>query len=233
MFGLEPQGKKAAYLVTEVERAWAVMRWPRTVGKVTGERVRSDRREAPPADLSPSHLSPFTSVPRVAVQVQSSSEIKGYPRLFETLGLLNRQGVELVLVGQPRERREPVPPGVVDGTQEGWTIRQSLAMVAQCDAVLGADSMLIHAAHALGLPAVGLFGPFDGESYMAGYAGSAMQGLLGCSPCHWHGRTSRTPPGKPCEATGQCVALGQRTPEAVVLRVMRVLGEAGKVNSEK
>lgn len=193
IFGLEPQAKKAAYRVTEEEAAWAATKWPRT-----------DRK-------------------RVCVQLCSSGPLKSYPFIPKVLSLLHKDGIELVLVGDPRPPSQTVPKGVMDGTQEHWTIRESLAMMSRCDAVLGADSVFIHAAHALDIPAVGLFGPFDGATYMNGYRGFSIQGDLPCSPCHWHGRSSYAPPGKPCEADGMCHAIAKSSPDFVALRVRHAL----------
>ena len=193
IFGLEPQAKKAAYKVTPEEQEWALDRWPR------------NHRQ------------------RVCVQLSSSSPLKSYPHLPKVLALLNRDGIELVLVGDNRGRVQQVPEGVLDGTQEDFTIRQSLALMSKCDAVLGADSVFIHAAHALDIPSVGLFGPFDGASYMAGYKGFSIQGDLACSPCHWHGRESYAPAGQPCAVDGICHALQRTSPDFVALRVRHAL----------
>lgn len=153
-FGLEPVARKAAYCPMPDELQWARERWPR------GEKRR------------------------VAVQAESSVGVKGYPHLAELLGHLLRSGWEVLVVGAPAGRdTRGDPPTVLDCKALGLPIREQLALAACCDACAGADSMLIHFAHAMDLPAVGLFGPFAGAAYMAGYRGKAVQGRAPCSPC--------------------------------------------------
>jgi len=190
--GLPRSEKRNAYLLKDEEKKWAREKWPRN-GKS-----------------------------RIAVQLASSTPIKNYRHLPATLGLLNRKGYELVLIGGKRDPEE-LPDGVMDGTQLGWTVRESIAMAGECDVVLGADSFLLHVADALGIPAVGLFGDFHGESYMKGYKGEPIQGTDNCSPCSWHPRGNAFPPFCPSKERGFCLALAKRSPEYIVTVVERYL----------
>jgi ADP-heptose:LPS heptosyltransferase len=115
----------------------------------------------------------------------------------------------------------------MDGTQKGWTIRQSAAMAKICDIVVGSDSVFIHLASAFGIPAIGIFGPFSGNDYMLGMDGWVYQGRLACSPCGWHGRGRLLPDDKPCSTLGWCPAIGMIEPEEIVRRTKQILAEHG------
>lgn len=200
VFGLDPTEKKAAYQITIEEAAHAAARWPRT-----------DRK-------------------RVAIQMESSGNLKSYHAISATMTMLWGKDHEILVVGEPRPDAEKIPFRVYDCTQKQHSIRESIAMLANCDVLVASDSVMIHAAHALDIPSVGLFGPFDAATYMSGYSGIPIQGHKKCSPCHHHGRGSYFPVGGPCEKSGYCTALAQRSPEFVALMVERLLNteESGK-----
>lgn len=196
-FGIEPPARKAAYALAESEAEWARGQFP-----------RSARR-------------------RVAVQMASSSPHKNYPHMDRVLPMLHGEGCELVIVDSPRSNQETTPPGVYDCTQRRLSIRESIAMAATCDVVLAPDSTMVHVAHALDIPVVGLFGPFDGASYMRHYRGRWIQGRHSCSPCHWHPRGLPFPPDGPCAAEfRECNALANVPPEYVARQVLRLLRDA-------
>ena len=191
VFGLPPLTvKKAAYRVTDAERAAAREWWPRTPGKR-----------------------------RVAVQAQSSVRLKSWPGLVELPSALWREGWEVLIVGEPSGNTAELPPEVRDCTATGTGIRASLAAAAECDVCVGADSVLIHAAHALDIPALGLFGPFAGAAYMAGYKGGWIQGTRECSPC---GLDFEVNPA-PSHCGPDCTALAGITVGRVVGRVRKIL----------
>lgn len=190
---------RTAYKVTPEEQEWASETWPRNNRK------------------------------RICVQPDSSTACKDYPHMAKVLHALNRKGYELLIVGAPRAAgTEDVPDGVFDATQKQFSVRQSIAMAADCDCILAPDSIFIHVGDALGIPVTGLFGPFDGLTYMDGYRGVSVQGSMPCSPCHWHPRGSAFPPGMPCIKHGACVALGSVSPDFIVIMVERAL-KMGKV----
>jgi ADP-heptose:LPS heptosyltransferase len=189
-----PEGlPRAGYIVTGQEIEWAADQWPRT-------------------DLK-----------RICVQVGSSGSIKDYARITELLAVISLAGFELLLVGDPREAHEKVPPGVFDCTMRQFTVRQSIAMASWCDAIVAPDSMFVHVGAALGIPTVGLYGPFAGSAYMDGFVGCAMQGRAKCSPCSWHPRGAPFPPGGPCASSGHCNALANVPPEDILFMLKRLL----------
>jgi len=189
-FGLGPVAKKAAYLVTDAERDAARSWWPRTPGKR-----------------------------RVAVQAQSSVRLKSWPGLVELPSALWREGWEVLIIGEPSGNTVELPPEVRDCTATGTGIRASLAAAAECDVCVGADSVLIHAAHALDIPAVGLFGPFAGAAYMAGYKGGWIQGTRECSPCSLDFEVKAAP----AHCGPSCAALAGISVGRVVERARKIL----------
>lgn len=191
IFDVKPN-RRTAYAITEQERRWAAVEWPRN------------------------------DAPRVCVQLQSSTACKDYRRIAETMGMLAGKGYEQLMVGAPRDvEARPLPEGVYDATQKRHSIRKSIAMASFCDVILAPDSLMVHVGDALGIPVVGLYGPFDGKTYMKGYNGTPIQGDLDCSPCSWHPRGSAFPPDQPCARRGYCLALNNVTPEFVAAMVER------------
>lgn len=202
LLGVPAPDRLAAYKVYEEERAAAFMAFPRTEGRK-----------------------------RVCVQVEASGGGKSYRGILKAMAKIAAKGNEIVVVGAPRPAGEFIPPMVFDCTTKQFTIRESIAMLSTCDAVLAPDSVMSHAAGALGIPCVGLYGPFDGATYMKGYPGALpIQGRLACSPCSWHPRGSDFPEGQPCDLARNCVALNGISPEYVAIMVERALG--GQIEEE-
>lgn len=74
-------------------------------------------------------------------------------------------------------------PGIL-WTMGKTNVRQAMALVSQCDLLIGPDSGLIHAAGALRVPSLGLFGPFHSDvrvRYMP--EANVIQSDLKCAPC--------------------------------------------------
>jgi ADP-heptose:LPS heptosyltransferase len=193
-FGFEVAPGRCAYTVTDAEREKAMAAWPRT------------------------------KKPRVAVQPRTSTDCKDYPHMLRVLPLLHKAGCEILTVGAPHEWGGVEPPGCYDAMRRNTGLRDSIALVAQCDVVLSGDSVMIHVADALGIPCVGMYGPFSGEAYMAGYKGRYIQGARECSPCHWHPRGTPFPPNQPCGGKNRCLALDAIEPERVARLVLREVG---------
>jgi ADP-heptose:LPS heptosyltransferase len=193
-FGIEPPARKAEYEITAKERKTAAKRWKRTTR------------------------------PRVCVQLHSSTTSKGYQHIGSVMAMLGNMGVELVTVGDPGKPAGKIPPGVYHCPSNNLSIRESIAMASHCDVILGADSVMIHVGAALDIPVVGLFGPFDGATYMTGQRGEHLQGRLKCSPCSWHPRGMHFPPNGPCQKSGICDALANVLPQDVVGAVLRQMG---------
>jgi ADP-heptose:LPS heptosyltransferase len=190
-FGLDPLPRKAAYHLTDKERKWAA------------ERLRQWAKKGK-RPLDPDR-------PRIGVQLESSGhhKIKSYPRIGEIMQALTNVGCDLVTVGDPLPdgASVKVPGNVYHCPSHRHTIRESIAMISTCDVILAPDSVFVHVGAALDIPVVGLFGPFEAQAYMQGQRGTAIQGVLRCSPCHHHPRETFMPETGPCAKTGECEAL--------------------------
>lgn len=201
------ESHRCEYRVTDAERRWARDKYPRTIYR------------------------------RVGVQWSASAAARSYPprMLAEACTLLERRGWEVHLYGEPGAIPAKSGIGVkAVANDDRLTFRQTCAAMTLCDVVLAPDSALLHVAGALGLPAVGLFGPIDGRMRCA-YSPSVtvLQGKgIPCAPCHFHQRHAlQFPAGGPCVRSGVCDALAGITPGRVVAAV-EMLGPKSQAEIE-
>ena len=166
--------------------------------------------------------------PRVGVQVSASARCRTYPGklMSDLIGRL-MDFSEVVLFDTPRadEAEEKVAGLIVLPTERPpLSFGQSGAVLADCDAVVAPDSALLHVAGALGLPAVGLYGPFPWQLRTV-HAPSihGINGTCRVSPCFWHDRESVWPPEGPCAKSGRCEALGSIEPRRIAGMVKKIL----------
>lgn len=194
------EDKKMDYSLTQEEVDWAAARYPRT-----------DKR-------------------RVGIQVEASAKTRTYPAalMVEVIMSLAKRGIEVYLLGDAYQVRVEMKDPVRNLMLEGLTFRQSVAAMATCDAVLGPDSVMIHIAGALDIPALGLYGPFPWALRTA-YAKSitSIQGTSGCpiAPCFYHGgpKAPNFPMDGPCHRTGKCEVLASIKPERVVSKLLSIM----------
>ena len=64
---------------------------------------------------------------------------------------------------------------------------EALAILARSAIAVGGDSGLVHAARALGIPTVAVFGPTASDVHVFGARERAVTLGLSCSPCSVHG----------------------------------------------
>jgi ADP-heptose:LPS heptosyltransferase len=192
------------YAVPESARAAAWQRWPRT-----------DR-------------------PRLGIGLHSSALVRDWPmeRLSELLHELQTHGpqVEVFLFGNAgigsQIEVEGDLPNLHILPHHGLDLRQSLAVLSTMDAFVGPDSGLIHAAGAMRIPTLALFGPFEPRQRVQCYP--TVQSLAGrapCAPCHHHPRTPEQtwPPGKPCQTHHHCLAMANLRGTEVAARIRGML----------
>ncbi len=161
---------------------------------------------------------------RLVVQVGASGLCRNYDRklLGEAVGELLKKDFEVFLIGKKGEIQAEESGNLKNISAAGLTWRQTLAVVATADCVLGPDSCWIHAAGALDVPAVGLYGPFDYKlRTIHSPSIFAIQGHGPCAPCFHHAKMNRHyPKDGPCAATKRCEVLASIKPEAIVQRVL-------------
>lgn len=193
--GLE--SKEMTYGLTFEEREWAKARYPRT-----------DRM-------------------RIGVQLEASSGCRTYPgaQMTEVIMGLVKRNVEVFLFGRPGSCPIKSTTLLRNLPLENLSFRQSMAALTTCDAALGPDSVLIHVAGALHMPALGLYGSFPWKLRTA-YAPTvhAIQGFGGCdkAPCFFHGsRFSKDFPGDgPCRVSKRCEPLARIEPSRVISKIL-------------
>ena len=177
---------------------------------------------------------PYGDKPRLALQPFGSVGTRCYPfeQMITVVGELQKRGWEIMLVGSPQDG----PPGrtlgnvqsqprdgVFNAATEFPGFRQQCSVVACSDAFLGPDSVFLHVAGALGIPAVGLFGS---TSWRLRTSGAGTQALTSpeceMAPCHYFPRGWFDFPQNekaPCSNLRRCSALAGIKPERIVAKV--------------
>lgn len=159
---------------------------------------------------------------RLCIQVGASAKARVYPKqmLGEVVGKMLEKGWEVFLLGQAGEVRvEAKHPALRVLSEQGISFRQSAAVLNYADCFLGSDSALLHVAGALGVPAVGLYGPFPANLRTA-YCPTTfiIEGKGPCAPCfhHYVPPFHDWPENGPCNQTGRCEVLASIKPDRVI-----------------
>ena len=169
----------------------------------------------------------FRNRPNLAIQVRASVANRDYPmpQWLEVIKKLEQRGWGILLLGSKGQVPPLAPPDqspfIRNLAEEGLTVRESAAVLSQCQAFVGVDSAWAHMCHALDIPAVVLFAAFDWKTRTSKAPKTiALSGVGECAPCNWHMHAGRAfPPNKPCSARQQCVVLAGITPDRVVAKV--------------
>lgn len=171
---------------------------------------------------------------RVGIQVRASSLARTYPIsgiAHISQALLNKN-CEVFLLGAPGDvpKQTKVVPYLQDMTRQGLTFRQSCAIVNMCDVVIAPDSALLHVAGALGVPAVGMYGPFPRE-LRTKYAKNTWvfegdeKRKAPCQPCFHHmnqARQDHFPENCPTAAAGVCGVMASIDADRVVQKALQI-----------
>jgi heptosyltransferase-2 len=124
--------------------------------------------------------------------VGSSTQLKSWPvaSYVELARDLEQAGHRVVWLGDAFDAAS-LPAGAPGLNLAGkLTVPQTAAVISRCTAVVANDTMNLHLADSLGVPAIGIFGPTQPDHYRPRGARSAY--LWGgrdleCSPCHRDG----------------------------------------------
>lgn len=167
---------------------------------------------------------PKNSRIRVGVQPKASVANRDYPidQWLQVMGnLVKKQNCEIFLFGHPGQ----VPPikdhYLTDLTTQERSFRQMAAILSTCDVFCGVDSALLHLCHALDVPAVGLYGPFDPKTRVSMAPRTlALKGHGECAPCSWHKHAGNAFPDRECRKTQKCSVLAEIKPERIVAKIL-------------
>ena len=175
--------KKPDFRLTEIERAWAGVAYPR------------DKKAK-----------------RLAIQVGASAFCRTYPPPLtqHVATMLLQRGWEIFFIGKRGEIDVEEGERFINLSARGHTFRQSCAVLNTADCVLAPDSAMVHIAAALDVPCIGLYGPFPWE-LRTKYSPSvhALSGHGVCAPCYHHVHLKKVfPEGMPCATAGYCTVLG-------------------------
>jgi ADP-heptose:LPS heptosyltransferase len=171
---------------------------------------------------------------RAAIQPRTSGACRTYPQelLGEVAQGLIKEGFEVFLLGGKGEVRLPpkgMPPELTNLTDPGISFRQSCAVLNTCDVFIGNDSALLHVAGALGVPGVGLYGPFPSHlriKHSPGIVG--INGAGDCAPCFHHANAAlknHFPAHCPSREQGHCQVLATIKPGRIVKKALEVARE--------
>lgn len=190
-----------AYEVTATERHWAQTTLPKQVNNDTN-----------------------TWVPRVALQLRASVKNRDYPlnQWNEVISGLVARGWEVLLYGSKGQipaLPKGTPPQVIDCSS--MSFREAAAVLETCDVFCGVDSAFVNLCPALGVPAIGLYGPFPWEARTShAPKTTALSGVGDCAGCSWCPSGGRHfPPGMECAKTQVCSVLASIDPKRIVTKI--------------
>jgi hypothetical protein len=145
---------------------------------------------------------------RIVYQAKASAILRSLPdhkHAQVVLGLLSIPGAYVHVIGTPEqwgqwtkvttdgkgrkiETKVAPPYRLKDRTQEFTRMRQSALFISSADLVVAPDSAALHIAGALGIPSLGLYGPFTPDLRLKYYPkAAALLGQAPCAPCYMHG----------------------------------------------
>jgi len=163
------------------------------------------------------------SRPLIALNTLSAQPVKNWPQSNwrQLIPSLAQRG-SLIHLG---DAREPVLPHVNNFTGS-LSKRESMAVLSECELIIGPDSFLMHAANGLDVPAVVIFGGSRTPANL-GYAENInIYTELSCSGCWLTGN-----PGSECPNELACMTA--ITPAAVLAAVDELLGRPKLKNHEQ
>ena len=131
------------------------------------------------------------SAPFAALCIGSEWQTKIWPpeRFAALAQRLSALGLVPVLLGGPREKgiAQAVASRVRCIDTVGNSVGEALGLLSLARVCVGGDTGLVHAARALGTPAVALFGPTRSDVHEFGPRDRVVSLGLACSPCSAHG----------------------------------------------
>jgi hypothetical protein len=138
---------------------------------------------------------------KVAIQIQSSSPTRNFPidKMIDIIReLLKDKDVYILLFGGNRQKNFAKiimdslnNDRVFDFIEEDKTLREAIAITNLMDLVIAPDSSFVHIAGALGVPVIGLYGPFPSFIRMRYYKRAVgLDTNVSCAPCFRHGHSS-------------------------------------------
>lgn len=172
---------------------------------------------------------PKMATKRIGISLFSDGVLRNYPyqKNIEVIGALLKAGLQVVLFGKSATGIKRTPLFIdLPGEQPTLSWEESTAFMKTCDLVLGPDSSAIHFAGAMGVPSLGLYGPFLAKLRIPSQpATQAIQATGPCAPCFHHGRANIVfPSNGPCNQSKECDVLASIPPWQVIEKIFDMLG---------
>jgi len=146
-------------------------------------------------DIKKAYPQLISNKKKVGIQIASSSPIRNYPphKFLPVIEYLISKDYEVYLFGSSNQST----PINYLGSQFKSNIykiigplREALVMAKLMDYIIACDSMFIHAAGALRIPLIGLYGPFHSSLRMKYFMNAiGIDARTACSPCFQHGHS--------------------------------------------
>ena len=137
---------------------------------------------------------------KIGIHPWSTTLLRNYSmdNTLNLVGILASLGIKVFLLGGKGDAdgadfvrgsvKEDLRKNIINLANHSDDFGYTSAMVSLMDAVVGIDSSILHIAGALGVPVVGLFGPFKSIFRIGYYVRSVgIEAKLRCAPCYIHG----------------------------------------------
>lgn len=159
---------------------------------------------------------------RLGIQISASAACRSIaPDVLAKVMLLLHDW-QIVLLGSPGESTMEDLPRIVNASKRKLSFLQSCSVADSCHVLLTPDSAMFHVGGALGIPTVGVFGPFDGKLRQTSKRQHILQGRADCAPCFHHTSQTPFPIDKPCAKVGKCLAMQDVTAEQIVEKILEI-----------
>jgi ADP-heptose:LPS heptosyltransferase len=172
---------------------------------------------------------PRTEKKRVAIHVSASTQCRNWPQenMVKLIIELAKDNREVFLIGAPGQIGAPNKGSITNLALEGLDIRQSIAAMSTCDVLVAPDSVMLHAASAIGMKAIGLFGPIKWQNRVTGKTTYSIQGHTECEfgACghNANAREGHFPSYCPTRKNNFCALMAQIKPERVLAKINMML----------
>lgn len=162
---------------------------------------------------------------RVGIQLSASAAARSMSEQTLVKIMLGLNDCQILLFGHPGQTQLEDLPRVVNMSKRKLSFMQSAAAVQTCDLLIAPDSALFHVGGALGVPTIGVFGPFPFELRQTSDCQHALQGTAPCAPCFFHQQTTAFPIDQDCFKVGKCAAMESVTALMVIRKARELLNE--------
>lgn len=176
---------------------------------------------------------PRTDAPRLGVQLKASAKCRTFPEesMGQAIRPLWKEGWEMLNFGAPNDYPWPDQERMLNLSNKGLTLRQSIAIAETCDIIIGPDSFYTHLAGALDIPAVGIYSSFPWDLRLGNLVAPKAEAVRQrqkpeCAPCHWHARGAAFPDEGACRNAVKAAKEAGLPPHAIRCEALAAIDPA-------